>query len=162
VRGCRYPRRDRSRPGYAPAGLDSPARARFHRITPPRLAGFVSWSTQPFVVRTAVDLLVAALRHDHHVLEVRAADVGAVGKHDARLEAHHHVLDHHEVDVLVDQRVAVQAVAELVTGVAAVEVVAPARVADHFARARVDLLAGRARPHRLLRFLEREPRRLVD
>ena len=53
----------------------------------------------------------------------------------------------------VDQRLAVQAVAELVAGVAAVEIFAPARVGDDLARALVDLAAGDAGPDDLLRLL---------
>src|SRR4029079_7203227 len=86
-----------------------------------------------------VDLL-ATLRRDHDdVFKMRAADVGAVRQHNARLEAHHHVLDDLEIDALVDQRFTVQAVPQLMTSVAAVEVPAPALTLDHFAGAGIDL-----------------------
>ena len=75
----------------------------------------------------AVELLVAVRGDEHDVFEMRPADVGPVGQHDARLEADHHVLGEREVDGLVHERLAMEAEAELVPGIAAVEGLARSR-----------------------------------
>ena len=85
-----------------------------------------------------VHLLVAIRGDDHHILEMRAADVGAIRQHDPRLEADHHIFADLDVDVPVHERLAVQAETKLMPGIAAVEIATPAGVADDLARTLVD------------------------
>src|SRR5262245_61009196 len=93
---------------------------------------------------------------------MRTADIRAVAQHDARLEADHHVLGELEVGHLVYQRFAVQAVAELMPGVAAIEIAAPSTVSDDLARTLVDLPAVDARLDELLGFLQGKVCRAID
>jgi hypothetical protein len=89
---------------------------------------------QSFVIACRVELSTAVPRYEDDIFKVRTTDIRPIRQDDPRLQAHHHVLYDFKIGVLIDQRLAMQAIPELVAGVAAIEIFAPAGIFDDLAR----------------------------